>query len=83
MAEFAAADSYRRFEHTVKHKTRYFHDRQVRTFLDTVLETSQSRKDRSRYSRCIFAHKEDLRGAKRIMESLKMWRLQQLFRPRE
>lgn len=45
MAEFAAADSYWRFEQTVKHKTRYFHDRQVLTFLDNVLETSQSRKE--------------------------------------
>ncbi len=45
MAAFSSADSYRRFEQTVKHKTRYFHDQQVRTFLDTVLETSQYRKE--------------------------------------
>ncbi|MBZ5506078.1 MAG: RES family NAD+ phosphorylase [Acidobacteriia bacterium] len=45
MAEFASAHSYRQFEYTVKHKTRYFHDEQVRAFLNTVLETSQSRKE--------------------------------------
>ena len=45
MGEFTSADSYRRFEQTVKHKTRYFHDQQVRTFLETVLETSQSRRE--------------------------------------
>lgn len=45
MPEFVSADSYRRFEQTVKHKTRYFHDEQVRGFLQTVLETSQSRKE--------------------------------------
>jgi hypothetical protein len=45
MPEFTSADSYRRFEQTVKHKTRYFHDEQVRNFLNTVLATSQSRKE--------------------------------------
>lgn len=31
MAEFTSADSCRQFEQTVKHKTRYFHDEQVRS----------------------------------------------------
>jgi hypothetical protein len=45
MAEFTSADGYRHFEQTVKRKTKYFHDDEVRTFLTTVLETSRARRE--------------------------------------
>jgi len=45
MAEFASTDSYRRFAQTVKLKTRYVHDDEVREFLATVMATSESRRD--------------------------------------
>ncbi len=45
MREFDSPDSYHRFEHAVKRKTRYVHDDAVRAFLATVIETSQTRKD--------------------------------------
>jgi hypothetical protein len=54
MTDFASADSYWRFQQTVKHKTRYFHDGQVRNFLNTVLETSRSRKESIRKFSVLF-----------------------------
>jgi hypothetical protein len=42
MPEFRSPYSYRQFEATVKNKTRYFHGEEVRTFLETVMETSGS-----------------------------------------
>jgi hypothetical protein len=45
MAEFASTDSYYRFAHTVKLKARYVHDQEVRGFLASVMETSETRRD--------------------------------------
>src|SRR6266853_3333329 len=45
MAEFPLTDSYHRFEQSVKKRSRYVHDSEVRAFLDVVMETSESRKD--------------------------------------
>jgi len=45
MAEFAFTDSYHRFAKTVKLKSRYVHDDEVREFLKTVMATSESRRD--------------------------------------
>ena len=45
MREFASAHSYRDFQFTVKKKARYFHDEGVRSFLEAVLQTSESRTD--------------------------------------
>jgi hypothetical protein len=45
MAEFDSPDSYHRFEQTVKRKARYIHDDEIRSFLATVIETSEIRKN--------------------------------------
>jgi len=54
MAEFPFADSYRRFEQSVKQRSRYVHDLEVRAFLDVVMETSESRKDKIPKSSILF-----------------------------
>jgi hypothetical protein len=45
MAEFTSTNSYYQFEQAVIRKTRYVYDERIRTFLATVLATSNSRKD--------------------------------------
>jgi hypothetical protein len=45
MAEFPSTDSYHRFAQTVKLRTRYVHDEEVRAFLAAVMETSETRRD--------------------------------------
>src|SRR5664279_3194198 len=45
MSEFPYPDSYRRFEETVKLKTRYVFDGEVQAFLAAVAESSETRKD--------------------------------------
>src|SRR5215831_10058574 len=44
MAEFSSTNSYQQFEWAVKRKTRYIYDTKVRNFLETVMETSKTRK---------------------------------------
>lgn len=44
MTEFATVYGYLNFERSVKQKARYIHDEQTRTFLRTVMETSESRR---------------------------------------
>lgn len=54
MAEFSSTDSYHRFGQTVRLKTRYVHDDEVREFLATVMATSESRRDSSEKSVILF-----------------------------
>ena len=42
MREFLTLNAYRKFELSVKQKARFIHDEQVREFLQTVLDTSES-----------------------------------------
>ena len=44
MSEFPSKESYHRFQQSVRDKARYVHDDEVRGFLKTLLETSESRK---------------------------------------
>jgi hypothetical protein len=44
MAEFASVYDYWNFEQSVKRKVRYIHDDDVRSFLQTVMVTSESRR---------------------------------------
>jgi hypothetical protein len=43
MAEFPSKESYHLFQQSVRHRSRYVHDDDVRGFLKTLLETSKSR----------------------------------------
>ena len=53
MTDFASADSYWRFQQTVKHKTRYFHDEQVRNFLNMCWRRAGLGRSRLRNSRAL------------------------------
>ena len=54
MGEFPFTDSYHRFEQTVKRTSRYVHGPEVRAFLDVVMGTSASRRDKIPRSSILF-----------------------------